>query len=65
MTVLSSLSATQKAELIFDPSTGVLQNETLMRMVLTSILMSPDDGQFEQFFMAIPYITTKVSNLLC
>lgn len=60
MTLLNSLSATLKAELVFDPSAGVLQNETLLRMVLTSILMSPDDGQLEEFFMAIPYITTKV-----
>ncbi|XP_051748191.1 uncharacterized protein LOC127511420 [Ctenopharyngodon idella] len=61
MTVLNSLSARLKAELIFDPSTGVLQNETLMRMVLSSILMSPDDGQLEQFFMTFTYITTKVN----
>lgn len=64
MTVLNSLSARLKAELIFDPSTGVLQNETLMRMVLSSILMSPDDGQLEQFFMTFTYITTKVNSLI-
>ncbi|XP_042571976.1 mucin-5AC-like [Cyprinus carpio] len=59
MTVLNSLPATLKAELIFDPSIGVLHNETLMRMVLSSILISPDDGQLEQFFTAFTYITTN------
>ncbi|KAL1246718.1 hypothetical protein QQF64_034349 [Cirrhinus molitorella] len=59
MTVLNSLPATLKAELIFDPSNGVLQNETLIRMVLSSILISPDDGQLEQFFTAFTDITTK------
>ncbi|KAL1246772.1 hypothetical protein QQF64_034282, partial [Cirrhinus molitorella] len=51
LAALESLSPDQKAELLLDPSTGALQNVTVVKEVLSSILKSPDEEvQLEIFF---------------
>ncbi|KAG1925718.1 mesothelin isoform 1 preproprotein [Pimephales promelas] len=47
---LETLSPDQKAELLLDPSTGALENVTVVKEVLSSILKSPDENQLEKFF---------------
>ncbi|KAA0721635.1 hypothetical protein E1301_Tti021717 [Triplophysa tibetana] len=54
---LESLSPDQKAELLLDPSTGALENESVVKEVLGSILKSPDETQLEQFFEAFVEFT--------
>lgn len=63
--LLETLAPDQKAELILDPTTGALENETLVKEVLTSILESPDEGQLDKFFVAFVEITIEVSSLTC
>ncbi|XP_058624516.1 uncharacterized protein LOC131535966 [Onychostoma macrolepis] len=50
LAALESLSPDQKAELLLDPSTGALENVTVVKEVLNSILESSDEGQLERFF---------------
>ncbi|XDV17173.1 hypothetical protein PO909_016566 [Leuciscus waleckii] len=50
MAALQTLSPDQKAELLLDPSTGALENVTVVKEVLNSILKSPDENQLEKFF---------------
>uniref|UniRef100_UPI003AADE84A uncharacterized protein n=1 Tax=Centroberyx gerrardi TaxID=166262 RepID=UPI003AADE84A len=48
--VLDSLSPNQKAELILDPDSSALDNETIVRDVFSSLTESPDEEQLDQFF---------------
>ncbi|KAG7226314.1 hypothetical protein INR49_003066 [Caranx melampygus] len=57
--VVDSLSANQKAELILDPQSGALENETIVREVLTSLTESPDGDQLNQFFQAFADISKQ------
>ncbi|XP_042571984.1 uncharacterized protein LOC109056810 [Cyprinus carpio] len=50
LAALESLSPDQKAELLLDPSTGALENVTVVKEVLSSILKAPDEEQLEKFF---------------
>ncbi|XP_026121062.1 uncharacterized protein LOC113100655 [Carassius auratus] len=50
LAALESLSPDQKAELLLDPSTGALENVTVVKEVLSSILRAPDEKQLEKFF---------------
>ncbi|XP_048032264.1 uncharacterized protein LOC125259006 [Megalobrama amblycephala] len=50
LAALETLSPDQKAELLFDPTTGALENVTVVEEVLSSILQSPDEKQLEKFF---------------
>ncbi|XP_026121068.1 uncharacterized protein LOC113100659 isoform X1 [Carassius auratus] len=50
LAALESLSPDQKAELLLDPSTGSLENVTVVKEVLSSILRAPDEKQLEKFF---------------
>ncbi|XP_036413704.1 uncharacterized protein LOC118798379 [Colossoma macropomum] len=60
--VLESLSAQQKAELILDPSSGALENETLVKEVLTGILSSSGKEQLYVFFETFVNVTEEVSS---
>ncbi|KAL0969375.1 hypothetical protein UPYG_G00226220 [Umbra pygmaea] len=55
--VLDSLSPNQKAELILDPSSGALENETLVREVFASLLES--EVQLEEFFVTFVHVTMQ------
>ncbi|XP_037399293.1 uncharacterized protein LOC108433603 isoform X3 [Pygocentrus nattereri] len=55
--VLDSLSAQQKAELILDPSSGALENETLVKEVMMGILSSSGKEQLDVFFETFCNIT--------
>ena len=59
--MVDSLSANQKAELILDPQSGALENETIVREVLTSLTQSPDGDQLNQFFQAFTDISKQVN----
>ncbi|KAK9981891.1 hypothetical protein ABG768_001414 [Culter alburnus] len=50
LAALETLSPGQKAELLFDPTTGALENVTVVKEVLSSILKSSDEKQLEKFF---------------
>ncbi|KAK1894213.1 Chromosomal replication initiator protein DnaA [Dissostichus eleginoides] len=52
MAVVDSLSPEQKTELILDTDSGALEDEALLREVLTSLIESPDDEEFEHFLIA-------------
>jgi hypothetical protein len=62
--VLDSLSPNQKAELILDPSTGALENETLVKNVFISLLESPREEQLNEFFVTFVEVTKQVSTSL-
>lgn len=62
--VLDSLSPNQKAELILDPSTGALENETLVKNVFISLLDSPREEQLNEFFVTFVEVTKQVSTSL-
>ncbi|KAL7851860.1 hypothetical protein SRHO_G00176450 [Serrasalmus rhombeus] len=57
--VLDSLSAQQKAELILDPSSGALENETLVKEVMMGILSSSGEEQLDVFFETFVNITKE------
>ncbi|KAL6454951.1 hypothetical protein MHYP_G00366090, partial [Metynnis hypsauchen] len=61
--VLDSLSPEQKAELILDPNTGALENETLVKEVMTGIISSSGEEQLYVFFEMFVSITKQVSCL--
>ncbi|XP_034063302.1 uncharacterized protein LOC117540634, partial [Gymnodraco acuticeps] len=52
MAVVDSLSPEQKVELILDTDSGALEDEAFLREVLTSLIESPDDEEFEHFLIA-------------
>ncbi|KAK6306907.1 hypothetical protein J4Q44_G00220550 [Coregonus suidteri] len=58
--VLDSLSPNQKAELILDPSTGALENETLVKKVFISLLESPREEQLNEFFVTFVEVTKQI-----
>jgi len=58
---LETLSPDQKAELLLDPSTGALENVTVVKEVLSSILKSPDENQLEKFFEKFVEVSKEVS----
>lgn len=62
MSTLDSLSANQKAELILDPDSGALENETIVKQVFSSLTESPDDEQLNVFFGTLVNVTAKVSD---
>ncbi|XP_034153122.1 uncharacterized protein LOC105015949 [Esox lucius] len=55
--VLDILSPNQKAELILDPSSGALENETLVREVFVTLLDSEE--QLEEFYVTFVEVTTQ------
>ncbi|XP_029585184.1 uncharacterized protein LOC115172166 [Salmo trutta] len=57
--VLDSLSPNQKAELILDPSTGALENETLVKNIFISLLESPREEQLNEFFVTFVEVTKQ------
>ncbi|RXN32088.1 hypothetical protein ROHU_004709 [Labeo rohita] len=57
LAALESLSPDQKAELLLDPSTGAIENVTVVKEVLSSILNSRDEEQLEKFFET--FVETK------
>ena len=61
MAALETLSPDQKAELLLDPSTGALENVTVVKEVLSSILKSPDENQLEKFFEKLVEVSKEVS----
>lgn len=61
MAALQTLSPDQKAELLLDPSTGALENVTVVKEVLISILKSPDENQLEKFFEKFVEVSKEVS----
>ena len=58
---MESLSPDQKAELLLDPSTGALENMTVVKEVLSSILRAPDEKQLEKFFETFVEVSKEVS----
>lgn len=58
---MESLSPDQKAELLLDPSTGALENVTVVKEVLSSILKAPDEEQLEKFFETFVEVSKEVS----
>lgn len=65
MAALQTLSPDQKAELLLDPSTGALENVTVVKEVLSSILKSPDENQLEKFFETFVEVSKEVSLFIC
>lgn len=61
LATLESLSPDQKAELVLDPSTGALENVTVVTEVFTSVTASPEEGQLDDFFQAFVTFTIQVS----
>lgn len=61
LATLDSLSPDQKAELVLDPSTGALENVTVLTEVFVSVTASPEEGQLDDFFQAFVYFTKQVS----
>ena len=57
------LSPKEKAELILDPDSGALENETILREVFKG-LKSQDDEKLGQFFQAFADINKQVRNNL-
>ncbi|XP_049325519.1 uncharacterized protein LOC111196156 [Astyanax mexicanus] len=57
--VLESLSPAQKAELILDPISGALENETLVTEVMIRILSSSGEEQLYMFFETFANVTKK------
>ncbi|XP_063764890.1 uncharacterized protein LOC134881465 isoform X4 [Eleginops maclovinus] len=49
---LETLSLKQKAELFLDPENGALEDEAVVKNVLTSFIESPDDDEFKDFLKA-------------
>lgn len=63
MAVLDVLSPKEKAELILDPESGALENETILREVFKG-LKSQDDEKLSQFFQAFADINKQVRTSL-
>lgn len=61
MAVVDSLSPEQKAELILDTDSGALEDEAFLREVLTSLIESPDDEEFEHFLIAFAKANKQVN----
>lgn len=61
MATLETLSSDQKAELILDPSSGALENATVLKEVFVTIAGSPGDGQLDDFFQTFTVLTAQVS----
>lgn len=59
--LLDVLSPKEKAELILDPDSGALENDTLLREVLEG-LKSQDDEKLSQFFQTFADINKQVRN---
>ncbi|KAI4887382.1 hypothetical protein NFI96_030535, partial [Prochilodus magdalenae] len=59
--VLDSLSPQQKAELVLDPSSGALENQTLVKEVMTGIVSSSGEEQLSVFFQTFVNVTKEVS----
>lgn len=59
--VVENLSPKQKAELILDPDSNALENETIVREVFTSLTESRDTEQLSQFFQAYSDINKQVN----
>ncbi|XP_071402622.1 uncharacterized protein [Centroberyx affinis] len=59
--VLDSLSPNQKAELILDPDSSALDNETIVRDVFSSLTESPDEEQLDQFFETFAGLAMQVN----
>ncbi|XP_036412854.1 uncharacterized protein LOC118797685 [Colossoma macropomum] len=57
--VLDSLSPEQKAELILDPNSGALENETLVKEVMMGIISSSGEEQLYVFFEMFVSITKQ------
>ncbi|KAG7511253.1 hypothetical protein JOB18_045050 [Solea senegalensis] len=57
--VLGQLSPNQKAELVLDPESGALGNETILREVFKSLNTSLDDKPLGPFFQAFADITKQ------
>lgn len=58
---MDSLSPSQKAELILDAESGALENETIVREVMTSLTESQDVEQLKPFFQAFANSTKQVN----
>nr|XP_055059956.1 uncharacterized protein LOC129443790 [Misgurnus anguillicaudatus] len=56
---LESLSPEQKAQLLLDASTGALENETVVKEVLGSVLESHDEMRLEQFYATFVEVTKQ------
>ena len=61
LATLDTLSSDQKAELILDPSSGALENATVLKEVFVTIAGSPEDGQLDGFFQTFIVLTAQVS----
>ena len=61
MAALDSLSPNQKAELILDPDSGALENETIVKQVFSSLTKSPEDEQLSVFFGTLVDVAKQVS----
>ncbi|XP_069029078.1 uncharacterized protein [Embiotoca jacksoni] len=57
--VVDTLSPQQKAELILDPDSGALENETVVTVVFKSLTESDDDEQLNEFFEAFTSINKQ------
>ncbi|KAI4888125.1 hypothetical protein NFI96_029568 [Prochilodus magdalenae] len=59
--VLDSLSPQQKAELVLDPSSGALENQTLVKEVMTGIVSSSGEEQLSVFFQTFVNVTKEMN----
>ncbi|XP_071400804.1 uncharacterized protein [Centroberyx affinis] len=59
--VVEHLSPNQKAELILDPDSSALDNETIVRDVFSSLTESPDEEQLDQFFETFCRLAMQVN----
>ncbi|XP_078797440.1 uncharacterized protein LOC144989164 [Oryzias latipes] len=60
-TVLDLLTTQQKIQLILDPSSGALENVTLVKGLLTNLTQSGDVGKLTQFFQAFAQINKQTN----
>ena len=60
LATLDSLSPEQKAELVLDPSTGALENVTVLTEVFVSVTTSPEVEQLDDFFQTFVIFTIQV-----
>ncbi|XP_041922156.1 uncharacterized protein LOC121685615 [Alosa sapidissima] len=59
LATLDLLSPEQKAELVLDPSTGALENVTVLKEVFVSVTASPEVEQLDDFFQTFVIFTIQ------
>ncbi|XP_054909143.1 uncharacterized protein LOC129374649 [Poeciliopsis prolifica] len=59
--VVEKLSPQQRAELILDPDSGVLDNADFVRIIIKNLTMFGDDEQLDQFFQMFSLLSKETN----